>query len=176
MNHFLYITVALCLLVCQTTLVPHLPFVGHFYDLQLPLVIYMAAFRPLQETLPFVLFVGALVDNLSGGPFGLYLTSYLWLFLAVRLVAAVVRAENPLVMVPIIIAGVLGQNAVFVAVLSASGDGVPLSAKALGAVSEQIGWVLLTGPFLAVGMRRVNRLQARRAQAGDRGSKAPVED
>ena len=162
MRYFLYIASGLALLICQTTLLPRLPFMTHAFDLLLPWVIYIAAFRPVHETLPFVLFMGVLVDSLSGGVFGLYLTSYLWLFIAVRLTAAVIRAENPLMLVFIIIAAVAGQNALFFAVLGMGGDDSYALADVVRVISEQIGWVLLIGPVFALAMRNAHRLSSRR--------------
>ena len=173
MSYFLYIASSLCLVICQTTLLPRLGFAGHFFDLLLPWVIYLAAFRPVHETLFFVLFMGALMDNLSGGPFGLYLISYVWLFIAVRLAAAVVRAENPMVLVLIIVAGVAFQNALFVATLGISGAGVLSSGDAIRVVSEQVGWVLLVGPILALAMRRTRRLTTRHLKDASAGPSTP---
>jgi len=164
MNYFVYIASGLFLVICQTTLMPRLAMVGHFFDLLLPLVIYLAAFRPLHEALPFTLFLGVLMDNLSGGPFGLYLTSYVWLFIGARLAATVVRAENPVMLVLILIAAVAAQNGLFLAVLGASDQGDFSGGFALQVVTEQIGWVLLIGPFLALGMRIAHRTTAYRAK------------
>jgi rod shape-determining protein MreD len=161
MSYFLYIASSLGLVICQTTLLPRLGFVGHFFDLLLPWVIYLAAFRPVHETLFFVLFMGALMDNLSGGPFGLYLISYIWLFIAVRLAASVVRAENPMVLVLILVTAVVFQNALFAMTLGISGVGVLSSGEVIRVVSEQVGWVMLVGPILALGMRSTRRLTTR---------------
>jgi rod shape-determining protein MreD len=162
MSYFIYIVSSLCLITCQTTLIPRLGFVGHFFDLLLPWVIYLAAFRPVHETLPFVVFMGALMDNLSGGPFGLYLTSYVWLFIMVRLAATLLRAENVMVLVLIIIAAVASQNGLFFMVLGMSGAGAHSPGELIRVVSEQIGWVLLIGPLFALGMRQTKRLTSRR--------------
>ena len=67
MRFFFYIAICLGLVVCQTALIPRLPAMGNFFDLLLPLVVYLAAFRPLHESVPFVMFLGILMDNLSGG-------------------------------------------------------------------------------------------------------------
>jgi rod shape-determining protein MreD len=161
MSYFIYIVSSLCLVTLQTALIPRLGFVGHFFDLLLPWVIYLAAFRPVHEALPFVVFMGALMDNLSGGPFGLYLTSYVWLYIAVRLAATVVRAENAMVLVLIIIAAVVFQNTFFFLAINMSlGDG-HTTGEVIRVVSEQIGWVLLTGPLIALGMRQAKRLTSR---------------
>jgi len=173
MSYFLYIASSLCLVICQTTLLPRLGFAGHFFDLLLPWVIYLAAFRPVHETLFFVLFMGALMDNLSGGPFGLYLISYVWLFIGVRLAAAVVRAENPMVLVLIIVAAVAFQNALFVATLGISGAGVLSSGDVIRVISEQVGWVLLAGPILALGMRSTRRLTTRHLKSTSAGPSTP---
>jgi rod shape-determining protein MreD len=162
MSYFIYIVSSLCLATLQTALIPRLAFVGHFFDLLLPWVIYLAAFRPAHEALPFVVFMGALMDNLSGGPFGLYLTCYVWLFLAVRLAATVVRAENVVVLVLTIIAAVAFQNVLFFIALGFSGMGEHTTGELIRVVSEQVGWVLLTGPLIALGMRRAKQLTSRR--------------
>ena len=51
MRFFFYIAICLGLVVCQTTLIPRLPAMGNFFDLLLPLVVYLAAFRPVHEAL-----------------------------------------------------------------------------------------------------------------------------
>jgi rod shape-determining protein MreD len=164
MSYFIYIVSSLCLVTLQTALIPRLGFVGHFFDLLLPWVIYLAAFRPVHEALPFVVFMGALMDNLSGGPFGLYLTSYVWLYIAVRLAATVVRAENAMVLVLIIIAAVVFQNTFFFMAINMALGGGHTTGEVIRVVSEQIGWVLLTGPLIALGMRQAKRRTSRRTR------------
>lgn len=164
MNYFIYIACGLFMVICQTTVIPRLAFVGYLFDLVLPVVIYLAAFRPLHEALPFTVFLGVLMDNLSGGPFGLYLTSYVWLFFAARAAATIVRAENPIMIVLILIGAVATQNALFFTILGASGQGHFSGSFAVRVVTEQIGWVLLVGPFLAWGIRAAQRHSSKRAR------------
>lgn len=164
MNYFIYTTCGLFMVICQTTVIPRLAFVGYFFDLVLPVVIYLAAFRPLHEALPFTVFLGAVMDNLSGGPFGLYLTSYVWLFIVVRAAATIVRAENPIMIVSILIGAVAAQNALFFAVLGTSGQGYFSESFAVRIAIEQIGWVLLIGPFLAWGIRTAHRYSSQRSK------------
>lgn len=172
MTFFFYIGIGLGLMILQTSLLPRLAFIGHFFDLLVPLVIYLAAFRPLHESLIFTLFLGLLADNLSGGPFGLYLTAYVWLFVGVRMAATVVRAENPFLLVLIILLGVVLQNLIFYGGLVLFGSGPPEAGVALRVVSEQVGWVLLTGPVLAALMRQAHRLTTRRFKRVKSGSEA----
>jgi len=94
MNYCVYIVCGLGLVIAQTTLIPRLAFTSHFFDLMLPLVIYLAVFRPLPEHCLHA-FLGVLMDHVSGGPFGLYLTSYVWVFIGTRAAAKVVRPRAP---------------------------------------------------------------------------------
>lgn len=162
MNYCVYIVCGLCMVIAQTTLIPRLAFASHFFDLMLPLVIYLAVFRPLPEALPFMLFLGVLMDHVSCGPFGLYLTSYVWVFIGTRAAAKVVRAESPILIVLTLISAVAAQNALFLATLGVAGQGVLPAGWALRVVTEQIGWVLLIGPFLAWAMRKAHRHSVQR--------------
>lgn len=164
MNYFTYTTCGLFMVICQTTIIPRLGVVGYFFDLVLPVVIYLAAFRPLHEALLFTVFLGVVMDNLSGGPFGLYLTSYVWLFIGARTAATVVRAENPIMIVLILIGAVAAQNALFFAVLGTAGLGYFSERFAARIAIEQIGWVLLIGPFLACGIRAAHRYASQRVK------------
>jgi len=169
MRFFFYIATCLGLVVCQTALIARLPAMGNFFDLLLALVVFLAAFRPLHESVPFVMFLGILMDNLSGGAFGLYLTSYVWLLIGVRLATSVIRAANPVLLVTLIMAGVLLQNAIFFGALAAAGPSLPHPGDTLRVITEQIGWVLLVGPFLAVIMRHARRFLGKRMPRAEGG-------
>jgi hypothetical protein len=169
MRFFFYIAIGLGLVVCQTALIPRMPGMGNFFDLLLSLVVFLAAFRPLHESVPLVMFLGILMDNLSGGAFGLYLTSYVWMLVGVRLATSVIRAANPILLVTLIMAGVLLQNVIFFAALAAASPSLPHPGDALRVITEQIGWALLVGPFLAVFMRYARRFMGKRMPRADGG-------
>jgi hypothetical protein len=62
----------------------------------------------------------------------------------------------------IIIAAVVGQNALFFAVLGTGDDDSSAVTGVVRVISEQIGWVLLIGPGFALAMRRTYRMSSRR--------------
>lgn len=166
MRTFWTIAAGIGLIICHTSLIPRLPFVGAFFDPLLPLVVYLGVFRPPREAVPVALFFGFLADSLSGGAFGIFMSAYLWVALGVRQAAAVVRAENPFILIFILIVAVAAENALIAAVVAAADPASVAPQEALRAVTEQIGWVLLTGPFLAALMRRAGRMRPRvRARA-----------
>ncbi|MCU0539695.1 MAG: hypothetical protein MUF46_07390 [Desulfobacterales bacterium] len=157
MRFFWYIGVSLALVICRTTLLPYMPAMANFFDPLLCLVVYLAVFRPLSESIPLLAFLGILMDTLSGGPFGLYLTSYVWLFIGVRLAAAFIRVESAILLVLMMAGGVVLQNVVFLAAASAFHLTRIGPGDMLRVFTEQVGWVFLAGPPLAVLMRSVER-------------------
>ena len=83
MIYAFHLIVCLLLVLFQTTLLA----VGgpiHFYDLLVPFVIYLGAYRPPKEAVPVLILAGLAMDGISGGVFGVYLTVYLWLYVGVR--------------------------------------------------------------------------------------------
>jgi uncharacterized RDD family membrane protein YckC len=95
-----------------------------------------------------------------------------WLLIGVRLVTSIIRADNPILLVTLIMAGVLLQNVIFFGALAAAGPGLPHPGDALRVITEQIGWMLLVGPFLAVFMRHARRFMGKRMQRADAGQPA----
>ena len=75
MSYFFNISVCLFLVILQTTVMPYLPLLDSFYDLLIPFIVFIGLSRPVRESLPFVFCLGFIMDNLSGSPFGLYLTA-----------------------------------------------------------------------------------------------------
>ena len=94
MRYGFYIGTCLFLILIQTTIVPYLTAFNGIYDLLIPFVIFICICLPVRESLPFVLILGLIMDNLSGSPFGLYLTFYFWLLGGVRLVLKFLRVSN----------------------------------------------------------------------------------
>jgi cell shape-determining protein MreD len=65
---------------------------------------------PARESLPFILALGFMMDNISGSPFGLYLTVYFWLFVGVCWIARYLRMRNKIFLSFVVVAAVLIEN------------------------------------------------------------------
>lgn len=146
MIYFFYISACLFFVILQTVIIPYIPFLGRFYDLLIPLIIYLGLFRPVRESIPFVLFLGFIMDNLSGSPFGLYLTTYFWLFVGVRLVTQLFQVGNRVLIACLVVAGVLIQNLIFILTSSFLGHGQQLPTATVHNVLIQCMWAVFTGP------------------------------
>jgi cell shape-determining protein MreD len=94
MRYCFYIGTCLLLIIVQTTVLTYSNAIGGIYDLLIPFVIFLSICMPVRECLPFILVLGFIVDNLSGSPFGLYLTFYFWLFVGMRWIIKYLRAGN----------------------------------------------------------------------------------
>ena len=148
MTYLFFIFVSLCLVIIQTTIMPLLPLFDRFYDLLCPCVIYLGLFRPVREGLPIVLFFGLVMDSLFGGPFGLYLTSYIWIFIGVRWMITFLQLNNIFLLLFIVVLGVLLENLIFIGALTLLAPGSQFPPDAIRIVGVQVLWSICTGPFI----------------------------
>ncbi len=161
MSYFFNISTCLFLVILQTTVMPNWPLLDSFYDLLIPFVVFLGVSRPVRESLPFVFFLGFIMDNLSGSPFGLYLTAYFWLFIGVKGITKLLQVGNRLFIITlIVVAGVLIENLIFLGTLTILGPDQQLSGNAAKTVTIQVLWAAWTGPvFLVVFRNLQNRLE-----------------
>ena len=156
MTYFFYICVCLCLVIFQTTIIPHISLFSNFYDPLILFISYLGLFRTPRESILFILVLGFLMDNLSGGPFGLYLTTYFWLFIAVKIVIQYVHVNNILLLF-IVAVGVLMENIIFIAGVSMSGPDSQFFAITIRTFIFQILWAGCTGFFFITFFNHIHK-------------------
>jgi len=158
MSYFFNISACLFLVIMQTTVLPYLPLMDKFYDLLIPFIIYLSLSRPVRESLPFVLFLGFIMDNLSGGPFGLYLTTYFWLYVGVKGVMTFIQVGNRFFIITLIVAGgVLFENLILLGVFAILGSRQQFAGDALGIIAVQVLWAITTGSLFLLFFRNAQR-------------------
>jgi cell shape-determining protein MreD len=157
MTYCFYICACLCLVIFQTTIIPHISLFNNFYDLLIPFVIYLGFFRPARESILFILVLGFLMDNLSGGSFGLYITTYFWLFIIVKSVVKYVHKRNNIFLLFIVAAGVLMENIIFIASVSISGTDSQFFTITIRTVIFQILWAACTGFFFIIFFNHIHK-------------------
>jgi cell shape-determining protein MreD len=150
MNHLLYIFLCLVLILIQTTLIPALSLFNRFYDILIVVVIFLGLYRNLREGLPVILFAGFIMDNLYNGPFGLYLTVYLWLYACIRRCSVYFNVRSILFTFLIVPAGVLFQNIIFVISFSLFNAGSLQYPDVYFVIAKQIIWAMITGPAFLI--------------------------
>ena len=157
MRYGFYIGTCLFLILIQTTIVPYLTAFNGIYDLLIPFVIFICICLPVRESLPFVLILGFIIDNLSGSPFGLYLTFYFWLLGGVRLILKFLRVSNKFLLSLVVVAAVLIQNLIVIGTFALSGPDWQLPADTFKNMALPIIWALLTGPLFLLGLLALSR-------------------
>jgi rod shape-determining protein MreD len=158
MSYCFNIAICLILVILQTTVIPNLPLLGRFYDLLIPFIVYLGLSRPVREGLLFVCFLGFIMDNLSGSPFGLYLTSYFWLFSGVKGITQLLQVGKRVFVITFIVAsGVLAENIIFLGSFAIFSPEQQLGGDAFKIVVVQVMWALLTGAVLLIVFRNTHR-------------------
>ncbi len=148
MTYVIYIFAGLFLVVFQTTLPMHFSIFGGMYDLFLLPVVYLGFYRSIREGLPLVIFFGIVMDGMSGGPFGLYMSCYFWLYVGMLLLTRFMRVSNNLIL-PLVVAGcVFIQNLAFLGTLAVFVPEARAPAQSYQRVIIQILWAVVTGPIL----------------------------
>lgn len=102
------------------------PFVSSLiYDLQIPLIIAVSVLGRAYLSLIVIVLVAIVMDTLSGGPFGIYLTTYVWLFFPVKALSLLVSTRSYLAVSLLAVVGVLFENFVFMFVQLLTTGAVP---------------------------------------------------
>jgi len=104
-------------LVVQTALLSRFQCSSAFFDLLMPIVLYVSIRRPFSESLPLIFFFGILQGGLSGGPFGLHLVIYAWLLFGARGSMQLLDVGSFFIFPLLVAAGVVIEN-IFLAVVA----------------------------------------------------------
>ena len=157
MIYLFYMMVFLGIAVFNTTVVVHVELFYGFYDLLLPFVIYLGFYRAIRESILFVFLFGIAMDAISGGSFGLYSTSYIWLYIFVVWLTRFMRATNSMILPGVVVCSVVIQNAIFLGSMALLDPHARIPSFSLKIVLFQILWSTLTGPVFIIFLRNVTR-------------------
>ena len=147
MIYFLHIFICLCLIVIQTTVMPYIPVFERFYDLLTPFIIYLSIFRSNRESMVIIFVFGFFMDIISGGPFGLYVTTYIWLFVGVRWAITFLHVGDNMLLPFVVAAGVLLENFIFIGTSAMFEQGSRVSEAMVTTIIVQVLWAIFTGPL-----------------------------
>ena len=87
---FTFVTIlSLFLIVLQTAVLPEISIFRNTFDLVIINVLYVAILFSNPWGLGAVAVIGCIMDSLSGSPFGLFISSYIWMYILVQLMKPV---------------------------------------------------------------------------------------
>jgi rod shape-determining protein MreD len=150
--------IGLSAVVAQTTILRLPLFRGVFYDLLIPLVVFLSLNLPNKTGVLVVVIVGLIMDLLSGGIFGLYLSIYFWIFFGVRSVSKFFDVSDTISQSVLIGVCVFGQHLIFCISVAAPWAGTQLLTAQAVTVLLQTIFGALTGPGI---LMLLGRLQTR---------------
>jgi len=145
--YIVYTGVCIFFIVLKTTVLANFTVFSNFYDILLPVILYLGLFRPATEGLPLVLFCGFCMDSLTGGPFGIYISMYFWLFIAAKGLIQFLHAQNILIKPFIVFIGVIIENLMFLALQTIFDGSKVLPESFVQSAIAQSLWAAITGPF-----------------------------
>ena len=157
MTYLFYLGLSLGLITVQTTMVYWLPAFSHFYDLLIPFVLYLGLYRSMRESVPVLFFLGFIMDNLSGTPFGLYTTAYFWIFVIVNGGIKFLHVGNQILLLIVIVSGVLIENSIIVGTIILLGRNPYFPTQDFRSIIFQVLWALFTGPLILLLIRYTHR-------------------
>lgn len=148
MAYFFNAFLIIAFLLFQTSIAPNFNLFNNFFNLMNLLVVYLVLYRQLQEIIIFVLLTGILMDYLSGGPFGLYLTIYIWLSLAIKGILKFLHKGNPIIIPMIISCAILAENLIIICVMALIEKNLSFHPERFRQIVIQLGYGFFIGPFL----------------------------
>ena len=89
-----FILLTLFLTILQTTILPDFYISHHSFDLLIINILYLSLGFEHPAMVIVVIMIGCIVDSVSGVYFGLYLTTYLWIYALVQVLKQFVFSRN----------------------------------------------------------------------------------
>ncbi len=153
MIYLLYILISLALILLQSLVLAAILPPELVYDLLIPLVVYLSLFHPGSNSLLLILFLGLLMDGITGGAMGIHMLTYFWVFTIIQLVVNFLQKDNAFLMVVAIALGVVLESAFFFASGLLSGKSLSAWTDMTGAVIGRLIAAGVTGPLLLYGLK-----------------------
>lgn len=136
------------------------------YDLFLPVMVCVTVSRPLGEAFFVIFFAGFLMDSLTGGAFGLYTLTYIWVLVGLKAVMGFLDKDSLALQLSAVLIGLLLENGFFAAAGLLPGRSFTQEG---GALFKQLFWALFTAPLIMSGwLRFVDAVADRMPQLGDK--------
>lgn len=155
MRYLFYLGICILFVAIQTTVLPLLPTVFTFFDLIIPLVVYFSLYRRFMEGLPILIVAGIIMDMLSGAPVGIYLTTYIWIFIFFKSIRRYIRVADAVLFTVLVALGMLFENSIVWITIAAVSWSPMLTTRMVKVFVPQLVWILVTMPFFLLFFHRV---------------------
>ena len=145
------------MVIFQTTIYYAIPALNHFVDLLIIFVIYAGLYLPFLESIVLVLVLGALMDSITGGLFGLYLSIYFWIIVGLRPFVMLLNLKNAHTLRLLLAIAIGFENLMLFIGSVALKQEIVFSSESILGMVYQLLWTLALGPFLIRLLNAVDR-------------------
>ncbi len=150
-----YIFLGIAIVVGQTAILKLTFLQNGVYDLLIPMVVFARLNLSVKMAGVIVLVIGYVMDLLSGGQFGLYITCYLWILIGVKVVSDYFSIRRSITRAILIALCVLFENIIFFFFSGGPVREVLMEGYKLRSVIWQTGLAAITGPVIIEGLERI---------------------
>lgn len=155
-DYVLYAVVCICLVTLKTAVFPYIAFLSNSYDLLIPFILYLALFRPIVEGVIVTLAIAFVMDSLTGGPFGIYISVYFWFFLGTKWGMRYFHSGTTVLLPFAIGAGVLLENLTLILISATNKTAPVFPPGAAGLILWQVFWATVTGPLIFIFFKSIH--------------------
>ena len=112
-------------------------------------IVYLGIYQKVRGSIIIIGLLGVTVDSLTGGPCGIYLTTYLWLFVSVRWALVYLRLSDTIILPFVVAYGVLIENLLhFAGTISMNPSTSIVAQMSIRKIVIELLWAIFTGPVL----------------------------
>ncbi len=148
MKYAVHFFVCFLMITVQTVIIPVFPILYEFYDILLIFVVFCSFSESTGTGLFFVLFSGLIMDSLSGGAFGVFFTTYIWLYGCIRWMIQYFHAQNIFLIFLLLLSGIIFENIISSIMYLQHMNQIGTITLALNLVVKQIVWMIFTGNII----------------------------
>ncbi|MGM0644121.1 MAG: hypothetical protein ACQETC_10120 [Thermodesulfobacteriota bacterium] len=141
-----FIILSLFLIILQTTVLPEIFLVGNSFDLVIINILYLSLVFSNPWVLAGVAAIGCIMDSLSGSPFGLFVSSYIWIFILIQLMKPVFFSRSIFFLPAATVFSVLLEYAFLVLSVFISSGAGGVMALNYSLMIEQLAWAVVLVP------------------------------
>jgi len=150
-----YIFLGIAIVVGQTTILKLTFLQNGVYDLLIPMVVFARLNLSVKTAGVIALVMGYVMDLFSGGQFGLYITSYLWILIGVKVISGYFSIQGSISWAILIALCVLFENVIFFLFSGGPVQEVLMEGHKLRSVILQTSLAAISGPAIVMGLERI---------------------
>lgn len=148
MKFLFYIILFILLIIVQTAILPNFPFFSQSFDLLIVNILYMSIVFSSPWLLVVIVLQGCIMDSISGTPFGLYMSAYLWICILVQIMKRFVHSGN-IIFLPVISAlSVFVENCFLVFFFFVRYGEANFYSQDIMLMVKQMAWAFFIAPLI----------------------------